>query len=114
MTAAYILSGSCLLPKTLKYLNPMYSIPYVLEKTSAYSSSTYLVRAYGDNGLPTWSSTFGSSLLSPYVELLAANMNLLTLESRAATNIFKKPPTLTSFVVIGSLILLGILPKAAS
>ena len=42
------------------------------------------------------------------------NMNLLILLSRAATNIFRNPPIFTSLVVIGSLILLGMLPSAAS
>ena len=92
----------------------MYSIPYVRENTSAYNSSTYLVIAYGERGFPITSSTLGRLFESPYVDELAANMKRLTPASRAAIIIFKKPPTLTSLVVAGSLIDLGTDPNAAS
>ena len=63
--------------------------------------------AYGDNGFPMISSTFGIDSESPYVDELAANTNLFTPLSLAATSIFKKPLTFTSLEVIGSLIDLG-------
>ena len=58
-------------------------------------------------------STFGIDSESPYVEELAAYTKRLILLSLEATNIFKKPPTFTSFEVIGSLIDLGTEPNAA-
>src|SRR5690554_4111845 len=59
ITAAYWPFGSCLLPKTLKYLNPYVSRPYNLVYNFAYSSLTFFVKAYGDNTFPSIPSTLG-------------------------------------------------------
>ena len=65
IAAAYAPLGSCFLPKTLKYLSPISSRSYREENTPAYNSFTYFVTAYGDNGRPISSSTFGSFFESP-------------------------------------------------
>lgn len=65
ITAAYAPLGSWRRPNTLKYRRPMYSVPYVRANTSAYSSSTYFVIAYGDSGRPITSSTLGRDAESP-------------------------------------------------
>src|SRR5689334_24322081 len=66
IAAAYSPFGSCLGPNTLKYLNPIHSIPYKREKTDAYNSLVSFETAYGLNGFPNCPSDFGSTAESPY------------------------------------------------
>src|ERR1039457_433721 len=88
--------------------------PYASANASAYTSFMALVAAYGDSGLPCFSSTFGNPGSSPYTAQLDAYTNLLTFASRAAISMLRKPVTLLRWHPSGSLIDWGTDPSAAS